>query len=337
MSNALTVIERELKSEAVTKRLIVALNLDPQDEKAQSKAFKYASSVLAEVQKTAGDSKKDLTICEPQSIVQAMIDAATFQLAIDGRQHAHIVKYGQKASFQIGYRAYLFKIKEAYPDADFTIDLIFNGDDLKIWSENGVDMYTLTKKDPFCTDQKLFQGVLIAATYTDKGRLVRKVMPIPKERIDRARKAAKQDYIWGSDYFEKAKAAAIKNACKHMFASLQGLQDMIRYDNEEHHDLTQPATPVRRTVIDNINDAIAGKQAEPEPDEDGVIDVEYTEDDTEELIRAGDAAAFGGVQEYKAWKDTLTPEQKEKICDRHSSWWETAKANTLRADDEPPM
>jgi len=265
-------IQQELKSEKTLNRICMALDLTAGNDNAKAEARKYAASVLAEIEKSAG-SKNDLTACNPHSVAQAMIDAAKFKLMIDGRQHAHLIKYGQSASLQIGYRAYLAKIKEAYPDADFVVTPIYEGDDLEIWDEGGTQNYKLKKKNAFSDGENGLQGILFAVTYTDNGRLCRKVTPVPKSRIDRARGAAKQDFIWKTDYIEKAKAAAIKNACKHFFASLQGLQDIAQYDNEANHDPNKglKAAP----LIENLNNEIFN-----EPDKKNSLD----EDDDSDVI-----------------------------------------------------
>lgn len=273
MNNNLQVITQTLKSAATLNRTAMALGLDAGDEKGKSEARKYAASVLAEVEKSAGDSKKDLTGCNPHSIAQAMIDAARFKIAIDGKQHAHLVKYGNNATLQIGYRAYLAKIKEYHPDADFVVTPVYRDDELKIWEEDGVQKYTLNRKNPFADGEDGLQGVLFSVTYTEGDRVVRKVTPVPKGRIDRARRAAKQDFIWKSDYIEKAKAAAIKNACKHFFASLQGVQDMAMYDNEANFDVSKRDEPPASALLDNLNSEI---MQEPEREtESDVIDIEH--------------------------------------------------------------
>lgn len=336
MTNALTIIEKKLTAPETTRQLALTLGLDPENEKESAKAFKFASSVLAEVKKTAGDAKKDLTVCQPDSIVQAMIDAAQYQLAIDGRQLAHLVKYGNRATFMPGYRAYLYKIKQHYPDADFTIECIFEGDDVKIWADEDGQHYTLAKKsDPFKQDIKAFRGVLFAVSYTDKGRLITKVMAVPRDRIDRARKAAKQDYIWSSDYFEKAKAAAIKNACKTLFTSIQGLQDMARADNEANYDVDrQPAAPERKSVVDNINASLAG-----EPDEiidAEVIDVEpEPEVDTAALKAAGDDAASQGMAAFKAWANSISEAEKAEAGQFKTEWVEIARGVDEQNEEIP--
>jgi recombinational DNA repair protein RecT len=226
---------------------------------------------LAEIEKTAGDPKKDLTICNPQSVAQCMIDAASFKMKIDGRQHAHLVKYGNNCTLQIGYRGYLAKIKEHYPDADFVVTPIYEGDQLEITDNNGDQDYKLVKKNAFADGDNGFKGILFVVTYTDNGRLIRRVNTVPKSRIDRARKAAKQDFVWSSDYIEKAKAAAIKASCKIHFASLSGLSDVMSYDNERNYD---PEKERRETqmeeqsssIINNLNSEILeGEVVEDSP------------------------------------------------------------------------
>jgi len=317
MSNQLVVIEQKLTSEATKSKLLALMGVSAENERGQQEVVRYASSVLAEIKKSAADSKRDLTVCNPDSIVQAMIDAASFGLTIDGRQHAHIVKFGNNASFQIGFRGYLAKIKEHYPDADFTVELIFDGDVVKIWAEDSMQRFSITKSDPFAQSQQKFKGVLFAVSYTDNGKSIQKCVAIPKERIDRARKAAKQDYIWASDYFEKAKAAAIKGACKYMFASLQGLQEMIRHDNENNYDINKQSEPTKSSIIQNINRTI---KPEPEPK---YIEAEFVENI--DLRPAGDEAASNGVESYTSWLATLSDEEKAPLRQYHKDWTRKAK------------
>lgn len=281
MSNQLQTIEKTLLSPETSSKLMLALGFDVQDHSATAEAKRYASSVLAEIQKSMSDKNRDLSVCAPASIVQTMIDAARMRVMIDGRQHAHIVKYGNNATLQMGYRGFLYKIKEVYPDADFVIEPVYQGDTVKIWDENGVQCYRHEKAGAFRNGDKDFIGILFAVTYTDNGRLIRKVTDVSKARIDRARKAAKQDFIWASDYIEKAKAAAIKAACKHMFASIQALQDMIRYDNEKHFDVDKDVIDVKAgSIVENLNQKIApqSNQTTAAPTPSDVIDVDVVDD-----------------------------------------------------------
>lgn len=328
MNKQLTTIEAAVTAPAVQERLAFAMHLDPNDERSKAKAMACAASVLAEVQKTAGDSKKDLTVCAPDSIAQAMVDAAQFGLQIDGRQHAYLIKYGNRAVFQPGYRAYIFKIKEAYPDANIVVEPIFEGDVFKIIDDGGNQSYTHERKDAFCTDPAKLKGVLVAVQYTDNGRLIKRAVAVPKERIERARRAAKQDFIWKSDYIEKAKAAAVKNACKYMFVALQGLQEMIGYDNKANFETRnyEPASSQRDSVIDNLNASITGEAPKDDAIDADYIEVEEGEDDTMDLLEAGQEAASGGIEVYKAWAATLDEDEIARVKHMGDEWRTIAKS-----------
>lgn len=328
--NQLQVINQQLTSKDVTNRVALALGLDPADEKTQNEAYKYASSVLAEIKKTAGDSKRDLTVCSPESICQTMIDAAQFRLAIDGKQHAHIVKYGNKAQLQIGYRGYIAKISEHYKDADFVAEPVFNSDKLSMTDEGGFQSYKLVKGDPFADTWDDLKGVLVRISYTKGGEKFQKVTVVGKGDLNKIRKAAKTDYIWAQWPIEKAKAAAIKRACKIQFSDVMGLQQMIRYDNEANYELTteEEASPVRGGVVDKINESLAPDEVEEIDEDPDVIDVEATvvpDVDVDALIKAGDAAAGKGLEAYLEWTKTLSADEKEPIAENHSRWCKKAK------------
>lgn len=266
MSN-LPVIAETLRSAKTMNRMALALG---ETDEARTQSKRYAASVLAELEKMAADPKKSQILnCTPDSIVQVMVDAAKMRLMIDGRQHAHIVQFGNNATLQMGYRAYLYKVKEAYPDADITVRPIYQGEKVTIKDDNGNQTYSVESEiDPFDVKDDMLKGVMVAVTYTDGGRLVSKAMPIHKSRIDRAQKAAKQDFIWKSDYIEKAKAAAIKAAFKIMFTQIQALQEMIDFDNRTNY---QPDKMVETTaqpaasIIDNLNASIVENQPKEQP------------------------------------------------------------------------
>ncbi len=369
MSNQLAVIKQELTSTETSKEMAVAMGVNPGDESAMNKVAKYAYGVFSTIQASVG-TKQDLSGCNPQSIKATMIEAANRGVYIDGRQHAHLVKYGNNCTFQMGYRGYLAKIKEFYPDADFVVEPVYSGDEVKIWNENGQQNYTHKKAGAFRSGEKDFIGILFAVTYTDNGRLIQRVTDVAKERIDRAKGAAKQKYVWSSDYVEKAKAAAIKNACKQLFASIQGLQDIVDYDNRNNYDPNQAieaATPVRKTILDNINENVSQGDTEPaqaaqgelveeeqpaaavaEPDS-NIIDVEVVEeqpaDDSKqkELVAEGEKKAKAGWHDYKAWVGTLDDTQKDLVRHKHKEWQEAARkvskaaqaAEAAAAEPEP--
>jgi recombinational DNA repair protein RecT len=317
--NALTIIEQRLTSQEVTNRLTTALGLKAGDENAQQEAFRYASSVLAEIRKTAGDPKRDLTVCSPDSICQAMIDAAQFKIAIDGRQQAHIVKFGNTAQLQIGFRGYIAKIAEKYQDADFTAEAIFEGDTLAMSDDGGFQSYKLTRKDVFASGWDKLQGVLVRISYSKGGERFQKITAVSKSDLDKIRKVAKTDYIWAQWPIEKAKAAAIKRASKIQFADVMGLQELARYDNELNYDLSkQEAAPVRKSIVDNINA--------------GIEVIEGTAEEADPLLIAARRAAELGTLSYTEHIATLTEEQKAVIRPHNREFSYTARQADLDAE-----
>jgi recombinational DNA repair protein RecT len=230
------IIETHLRTKELTSRVTLALGYNANDEAGKSEAFKYISSVLMEIQKTVG-SDRDLTVCTPISVVQAIVDAASFRLPIDGRQLAYLVKYKDRASFQPGYKGLLFKISEMYKDVDFTAEPVFKGDDLALSDNGGFQSYTHTKKSPFQNDMEQMEGVIACLSYNGEGGRHSKVVAISHAEIKQIRSSAKQDFIWKAWFFEKAKAAALKRLCKVHFTTALGLQTLVQFDNEEHFDM----------------------------------------------------------------------------------------------------
>ena len=270
MSNALQVMADTIRDPRTTGRLALALGFDDaKSDKAKTEAAKYAASVLAELEKMATDEKKRAILeCSPMSIIQVMVDAAKFKLMIDGRQYAHIVKYGKEATLQIGYRGYLAKITEHFDDADINVFPVYEGDTLTISGDNGFDTYAHNRLNPFEESLDKFKGMCAVLYYKKGDKEFQKVITMTAREIGQIRKSAKQDFVWSAWFIEKAKAAAVKRICKLQFASISILQDMISYDNEKHHDIEKAQTENKAgSIVDNLNKGISGAS-------DDVIDVD---------------------------------------------------------------
>jgi len=292
MGNNLQVIGNTLRSAETQGKLMLALGVNnPKSTEAKNEAKKYCASVLAEVEKSAG-SKNDLTTCNPDSIVKCMIDAAQFRLMIDGRQHAHLIKYGNAVSLQIGYRGYLAKIAEHYEDADINVFPVYKGDTLEISGKGGFDDYEYKRANNFPSDND-FEGVCAALYYKKGGREFQKVITMSASEIQKIRNVAKQDFIWKAWFIEKAKAAAIKRLCKVQFSSMTLIQDMINYDNKEGFDMDkQNMNSGSRSILDNLNEGIdkvlPKKDEQPtsddQPDDEDIIEGEIINDDGSMVI-----------------------------------------------------
>lgn len=293
MSNQLTVISETLRAPETTGKLMLALGHDdPKDPQAKNDAKRYAASVLAELEKMALDPKKrEIVNCTPQSIVQTMVDAAKFRLMIDGRQLAHIVKYGNNATLQIGYRGFIAKVAEHYQDADITVFPVYEGDEIVISGADGFDRYQHKRANAFNDGEAGFKGIVAALYYRKGDREFQKVITMSKNEIAKVRKVAKQDFVWSSWFIEKAKAAAVKRICKLQFAELSVLQEMIAYDNRRHFDIDKPIEDTKPgSIVDNLNQSLEEEDVIEQPAQDDaqeleeVIDGETGEVITEEAV-----------------------------------------------------
>jgi len=193
---------------------------------------KYVLSVLSEISKTVGDNKKDLTKCTTSSIVNAIKQAYDLNLEIDARQHCHLIKYGDTANLQIGYRGYIYAIKRAYPDANIDCKLVYEGDDFTINKEGDTTSYNLTVKDPFAKRDKVIGGYCYIS-YSSNGRLVSFIETVRLDEINKIKDCAKAGFIWNSWFEEKAKVAIIKRACKVHFSGINQIAEITEFDNKE--------------------------------------------------------------------------------------------------------
>ena len=298
-------IDNFLKTKEVTGKLKLALG-------DQEEAYKYIGSVLSEIQKSMSDPKKDLSLCTPDSIGRAIVDAASFKLPIDGRGYAHLVKYGTTATFQVGYKGLIAKISEVYQNVNFTAEIVFKDDDLSISDVDGYQAYTHKKKNPFESNQANMIGVLAVLQYENHGKKYQKIVTMPKSEVDQIRKTAKQDYIWSAWYYEKAKVAALKRLCKINFATVMGLQELIAFDNNENHSVE--AKPVANDINKIIENELEAEYIDVTPmyEEEIVAPAKngILPEELEILKGEGYEFAEQGVEKLQSWKKSLTAQQK---------------------------
>lgn len=331
MTTALTVITERLTGKEITKQLVVALDLDPADEAAQREAFKYASSVISEISKTQGNQYGDLTLCSPDSICRAVVDAAQFKVQIDGRKLAHLESRWDKnqkcniATLQIDTNGFVGKIKEHYPDAEFKIQPVYKGDTVSITTNAGVQSFEHKSENPFGKLADL-EGIIVQISYTNGGRMTSDVSTISIEELRVIRSKGKGK-AWEDFPIERMKTAALKRAAKWHFRQNATIQDIIDYDNKQFVMDKPDATDVRPTIIDNINESVKPKVEEE------IEEAELVEDESEiemgdydALKEAGDEAADEGVAAYKEWLASLDEEtEKPLIKKHHKAWTKTAK------------
>lgn len=268
-------LRRDLATDGPIKRIGSALRLDPRVDEQRQEILRWMTTVLAEVEKTLGDDKKDLTACSTESFVQAMIDAATIGIPIDGRRLADLVPRGGAIQYQINTAGFVYLVGRYYDDANFKTGAVFEGDTFRVWTENGQDHYEHQVKSPFEDDLKKLQGIYVALSYSKGGVHYQKVERLSKSEIDKIKGKAKQNYIWNEWFLERAQTAALKRIAKRQFQTIMGIQEAIAYDNRQNFDMEKKLLPPPSagTIIDNLNAKLLPpkptvkepeKQAEPD-------------------------------------------------------------------------
>jgi phage RecT family recombinase len=240
-------------------------------------ANKYIKSVLLEITKSKTDPKKDLSNCTPLSILTAVKQAVDLGLEIDSRQHCHLVKYGNNAQLQVGYRGFIYAIKKTYTDANIVVNLVKEGDAFSIKKDGDIEEYTHAIKDPFAGQEKIVGGYCYIS-FTLGNRKVSKIEVVSKEEINKIKSSAKQDFIWKAWFEEKAKVAIIRRGCKVIFAGLNNelIDNLVNKDNEDY-DLNQEPKQESK-IINNLPKV----QFEEEEEE----EIEWTAEQKKELEEA---------------------------------------------------
>lgn len=307
MSNQLAVIEEALNSKTTMRNLMLAFGAENSaDAAAANEARRYVSSALAEIRRSAGAEFGDLTVCSPDSIVQAVTDAAKYRVEIDGRKLAHFESRWNKkrqcneAILQIDTPGFVAKIAEAFPDVDYSTSTVFEGDDLTITEKDGNKDYELVRKNPFCSDVAKLLGVVVKISYTEKtGRFVQHVDTVSKTDL-LAMQAMGKGTAWKNWPIERMRTAALKRCCKWHFKKLALLNDLIEYDNKNNYELTNgPAVPASAgTVIDNLNNELSKKKPAAKP-----IDADFT--DVDDAPPAAETSAGPTPEGAPAAKPTL--------------------------------
>jgi recombination protein RecT len=301
-------IDGFLRTKEITGKLKLALGN-------QEDAFKYIGSVLSEIQKSMSDPKKDLSLCSPDSIGRAIVDAASFKLPIDGRGYAHLVKYGNTATFQVGYKGLIAKISEVYQNVNFTAEIVFKDDELSISDVDGYQAYTHKKKNPFESNQVNMIGVLAVLQYENHEKKYQKIVTMPKSEVDQIRKTAKQDFIWSAWYYEKAKVAALKRLCKINFATVMGLQELIAFDNHENHEL-EPK-PVANDINKIIENELEAEYIDVTPiyEEEKIAPTKpiISPEELEILKAEGHEFASEGVERLQSWWKSIGGDKQKAL------------------------
>lgn len=195
---------------------------------------------------TAYHKDKLLQKCDKKQILLNVIDCLNLGLTIDKREHAYLVprpkfKYidgkktdiiiGYTSTLQIGWRGYIYKITQQYPD--FNIDKICfvrKEDEFKVENYNESTQITHLPSDPFDNSINNVRGIYCILSFTKEKRLCKAVEFMSLGELNKIKSKATMGAIWRDWFEEQSKKTVLRRACKRIFPSITKKLD--DFDNQ---------------------------------------------------------------------------------------------------------
>jgi len=165
------------------------------------------------------------------SVVDCVRQAISLDLPVDANQYCWFIPYGNKVTLQIGYKGYIYKIKKIYPNTQFQVNLVYEGDEIKVKTKDNNDYVDHERVNSFSKSNDKIIGVYTIITF-DNGKSV--VETMDKKEIDliKSKTKAKDGGVWKEWYGEMAKKAVIKRACKIHFSG--EISNLDEFDNKQY-------------------------------------------------------------------------------------------------------
>ncbi len=170
------------------------------EETLGKRANQFMTSVINLV-----NSDTNLQKCDQMSVVSSAMVAATLDLPVDKNLgYAWVVPYGNKATFQLGYKGYIQLALRTGQYRNINVIEVYEGE-LKKWNR-------LTEELELDFESRASDKVIGYTGYFELINGFRKTVYWSKEEIEKHRKRfSKSDFGWKNDYDAMAKKTVIRN------------------------------------------------------------------------------------------------------------------------------
>ncbi|MCK5633327.1 recombinase RecT [bacterium] len=211
------------------------------------KILTIARSVIATIKK----DNKLLSIAKNNrdNFVNCINNAISLGLPIDENQYCYLVPYGQKLQLQIGYKGYIYKIKQSYPHTIFQASLRRELDEISFYKEKNND-YIDQKYNLSAENQKII-GAYCIITFLFNNTTKSVAEYLDRKELDKIKGKAKTKLIWNEWEGEMCKKSAIRRACKIHFPS--ETKDLNEYDNKMYDITPKPKKLSKTAGLDEMN------------------------------------------------------------------------------------
>lgn len=196
-------------------------------------SFAYATKQMLEA------SKQPIGNIDPMSIKEAFKNMLDTGIPVDKRQLAYVVKYGNGIQYQLGYKGFIHRIKEIFPNSVVKAELVYQGDNFKVTRTDGQVKYVHELKNPFAS-RKDIAGAYAYIEYVENGKLSSFIETMSVTDINQIKGYAKTAKVWDAWYGEMAKKAVIRRLCKTLFVGNPIFQKLEDVDNDNYEFKAEP-------------------------------------------------------------------------------------------------
>lgn len=237
-------IKQLMNSENVKKRFEQTLG---------NRAPQFMTSVINLV-----NSDTNLQKCDQMSVISSAMVAATLDLPVDKNLgYAWVVPYGNKATFQMGYKGYIQLALRTGQYRSINVIEVYEGELIK-WNR-------LTEEIELDFEQRKSDKIIGYTGYFELINGFRKTVYWPKEDIEKHRKKfSKSDFGWKNDYDAMAKKTVIRNMLnKWGILSI----DMQKAYIEDVEDKTADVQEDEENIIDGDFEELSAEETETQQEE----------------------------------------------------------------------
>ena len=222
MANELAIFNEAVKEQMPM--LVKATNLKQDEILSKLVSFAYETKQMLE------KSKQGVSNLDKQSIREAFKASIDTGIPVDKRQLAYVIKYGNSLQYHIGFKGFIHRIKEIYPNSSIKAELVYSGDVFEVEKVDGKARYIHKMANPFATVSSMV-GAYAYIQYTENGKEYSFIETMGKAEIDKIRSKAKTSMVWSDWYGEMAKKAVIRRLCKTLFVGNPKIEVLEDVDN----------------------------------------------------------------------------------------------------------
>lgn len=185
---------------------------------------------------------EELAKCTRGSIAEAFKTSLDVGLPVNAYQLAYLTKYGNELTYHVGYKGYVYKIRQLRKGAHVEVHLLWADDEFSYQSQNGRAEYTYKPAKALRDDFQNATGGFVYMSWFQNGQERSCIHTMTKKEMDEARKASKAKYgPWNNWTGEMLKKTVLRRACKLEFIGEPEMERIMSNDDKEFERNSQNA------------------------------------------------------------------------------------------------